>query len=206
MRDNLGESWARESNAPLPVGLLAASPRLTATETTMIRALIERELAWCRSLSKVAHWPRIGPFMAVISRLGDGGFWLVLVAAISIFGGPEGPRVGALMVLAGLVTLAIYKLAKETIARPRPCDVLDFDLREPPLDRWSFPSGHTMHAVAFSVVALAFYPGLFWLLVPFTALVMASRVLLGLHYPSDVLAGMTCGVLIGWAFLSVVAH
>ena len=65
-----------------------------------------------------------------------------------------------------------------------------------PLDEFSFPSGHTLHAVAFSLVAMAHYPSLAWLLVPFTASVAASRVMLGLHYPSDVLAatGIGCGL------------
>lgn len=52
-----------------------------------------------------------------------------------------------------------------------------------PLDEFSFPSGHTLHAVAFSLVAMAHYPVLAWALVPFTASVAVSRVVLGLHYP-----------------------
>jgi undecaprenyl-diphosphatase len=62
-----------------------------------------------------------------------------------------------------------------------------------PLDEFSFPSGHTLHAVAFTLVALAHYPALAWLLIPFSASVSASRVVLGLHYPSDVLAATAIG-------------
>ena len=62
-----------------------------------------------------------------------------------------------------------------------------------PLDEFSFPSGHTLHAVAFTIVAIAHYPVLAWLLVPFAASVAASRVVLGLHYPSDVLAATAIG-------------
>jgi undecaprenyl-diphosphatase len=62
-----------------------------------------------------------------------------------------------------------------------------------PLDEFSFPSGHTLHAVAFSLVAMAHYPVLAWALVPFTASVAVSRVVLGLHYPSDVLAATAIG-------------
>jgi undecaprenyl-diphosphatase len=64
------------------------------------------------------------------------------------------------------------------------------------LDQFSFPSGHTMHAVGFSIVALSYHPELFWLLVPFAALVALSRPILGLHYPSDVVAGAALGALI----------
>ena len=70
-----------------------------------------------------------------------------------------------------------------------------------PLDPFSFPSGHTLHAVAFTVVAATHYPPLAALLVPFTLLIAASRVVLGLHYPSDVLVGAVLGALIGGASL-----
>jgi undecaprenyl-diphosphatase len=62
-----------------------------------------------------------------------------------------------------------------------------------PLDEFSFPSGHTLHAVAFTLVALAHYPMLAWLLIPYSASVALSRVVLGLHYPSDVLAATAIG-------------
>ncbi len=64
--------------------------------------------------------------------------------------------------------------------------------------RWtsSASSGHTLHAVSFSIVALAYYPWLAPLLVPFSAGVALSRVVLGLHYPSDVLAATVIGVLL----------
>jgi undecaprenyl-diphosphatase len=62
------------------------------------------------------------------------------------------------------------------------------------LDEFSFPSGHTLHAVSFSLVAIGYFP---WLAVPllaFAALVAISRVVLGLHYPSDVLVSIVVGV------------
>lgn len=43
-------------------------------------------------------------------------------------------------------------------------------------------------------MALAYYPALAWLLIPFSASVAASRVVLGLHYPSDVLAATAIGI------------
>jgi undecaprenyl-diphosphatase len=70
-----------------------------------------------------------------------------------------------------------------------------------PLDEFSFPSGHTLHAVSFTLVALAYFPVLAPVLVPFTVLVALSRVVLGLHYPSDVLAATVIGC--GLAGLSI---
>jgi len=71
------------------------------------------------------------------------------------------------------------------------------------LDTFSFPSGHTLHAVAFTLVTLAYWPWLASLLVPFTLLTAASRVVLGLHYPSDVLAGALIGASVALASLAI---
>ena len=62
-----------------------------------------------------------------------------------------------------------------------------------PLDRYSFPSGHTLHAVSFAWQVSAHFPELGWVLIPLAALIAGSRVVLGLHYPTDVLVGGLIG-------------
>ena len=61
------------------------------------------------------------------------------------------------------------------------------------LDLYSFPSGHTLHAFSFGIIAVHAFPQLGGIIVPFILLVAASRVLLGLHYPSDVVVGALIG-------------
>jgi undecaprenyl-diphosphatase len=77
-------------------------------------------------------------------------------------------------------------------------------LGERPLDHFSFPSGHTLHAVLFTVMLGAHFPALLPLLLVFTPLVALSRMVLGLHYPTDVLAGAFLGGGLGlmglWVF------
>ena len=101
------------------------------------------------------------------------------------------------MAVTGFVSLLLYTGLKRWTRRPRPF-AADIRVRAliAPLDEFSFPSGHTLHAVAFSLVAMAHVPALAWWLVPFTASVAASRVVLGLHYPSDVLAATGIGTLL----------
>jgi undecaprenyl-diphosphatase len=108
------------------------------------------------------------------------------------------------MLACGAVGLAVYKVLKRRLVRERPYVWHpEIGCGAPPLDRFSFPSGHTLHAVCFSTVALASLPELAWLLLPFTALVAASRVVLGLHYPTDVLAGAVIGFVIARSGLTL---
>ncbi len=150
------------------------------------------------------RWVRL-PFR-LVSRLGDGVFWYALILGL-LLADPAGSWPACLhMLAAGGCGTLLYKLIKGRTLRPRPYQVhQDICLAGAPLDQYSFPSGHTLHAVVFSAVALAYYPGLAWVLLPFTVLVGLSRVVLGLHYPSDVLAGAALGGAIAAASMWLVA-
>ncbi len=131
------------------------------------------------------------------SRLGDGVFWYALMIALLLQHGTDALPAVLHMLAVGLCGTLLYKLIKGKTLRPRPFNVYPaIRCVGKALDQFSFPSGHTLHAVAFSIVVLAYYPALFWLVVPFAALVALSRPILGLHYPSDVLAGALLGALI----------
>ena len=156
--------------------------------------LTERELAWCLRFQQVVHHRGMVRLFAVVSRLGDGVFWYALMAALLLTQGATAVPVVGRMLLTGAVCLALYKWLKARTTRPRPCARHDhIQPRVAPLDEYSFPSGHTLHAVAFTLVAVHGYPPLAWLLLPFAVLVALSRIILGLHYPSDVLAGALLG-------------
>lgn len=153
-----------------------------------------RDSTWCLRANHWGEWKGIRRFFSVISRLGDGVFWYGLMAALIVVDGLDGLAVSAHMAATGVIALTLYKLLKRWTRRPRPF-ASDIRIRAwvAPLDEFSFPSGHTLHAVAFSIVAIAHYPVLAALLIPFTASVAVSRVVLGLHYPSDVLAALGIG-------------
>ena len=156
------------------------------------------DASWCLRANRLcAHRPPLALF-ATVSRLGDGIAWYVLIGALVVFGGREGWLASIHLAATGAVALALYKALKRWTRRPRPF-AADLRIRAwvAPLDEFSFPSGHTLHAVAFSTVAIAHHPALAWVLVPFTATVALSRVVLGLHYPSDVLAATVLGGLLG---------
>jgi len=150
----------------------------------------------CLWLNRAARFAPVVRVFATISRLGDGLAWYVLMAVLALTQGMPGQIAAAQMALAGLCGVSIYKLLKQRLVRERPFVTSpDILLGTAPLDRYSFPSGHTLHAVMFSTLAIAWFPALALILLPFTLLVALSRVILGLHYPSDV----AVGALIGWS-------
>ena len=158
----------------------------------------ERDRSWALWLNRAAARPWLVTLLAAVSRLGDGAIWYTLMAMLPGFGGPQGAPTAWRMFAVGLASLAIYKLLKHRIARPRPyvgCPGIRVCARS--LDEFSFPSGHVMHAVAFSLLLSAAYPMWAWLAWSFTALVALSRVVLGLHYPSDVAIGAAIGLVAG---------
>jgi undecaprenyl-diphosphatase len=152
------------------------------------------DLAVCERFNRASRQRAVRVVFAVASRLGDGVFWYGLM--LFLLAVEQRAAVGpvAHMALAGILCTVLYKALKHATSRPRPCRVNpQILLGATPLDQFSFPSGHTLHAVMFSLVACAYFPWLGWLLVPFTLLVAFSRLVLGLHYPSDVLAGALLG-------------
>ena len=159
--------------------------------------LTRREAVFCLAANRWGQRESVRRIFAAISRLGDGGFWYALMGAIVLLRGVEGVWASAHMAATGAVALLVYRWLKHHTHRPRPF-ARDRRIHAlvSPLDEFSFPSGHTLHAVSFTLVALGHYPMLAWLLIPFTVGVGASRVVLGLHYPSDVLAATAIGAAI----------
>ncbi len=152
------------------------------------------EAGTCLRLNRMSRlrWPRA--YFRAVSRLGNGAIWCALLAAILLAGGwAEFARVAQMGVTA-LLGVWIYKGCKKRLARERPFVThKQIACVGRPLDRGSFPSGHTLHAACFSVMCAAYYPGLLWAILPLAASIALSRVVLGHHYPSDVLAGGLIG-------------
>ena len=150
--------------------------------------------AWCLRINRASRLKWVRGLFWTVSRLGDGVFWYVLMLALLALGGKSALPAVLHMLLTGTAGIAVYKFLKVRTSRPRPYQLNPcIFCAAAPLDQFSFPSGHTLHAVALTLVALSYFPWLAGLLIPFTLLVAASRPILGLHYPSDVLAGAALG-------------
>lgn len=151
-----------------------------------------------RTCNQALQWRGVHIFFSAISRMGDGPVWYLLMSALPVYAlatqTSKGFYAGGSLMVAGLIGLMVYRFLKTRLARERPfISHQDINCQNVPLDRYSFPSGHTLHAVMFATIALAWFPALAGLLVPLTCLIAVSRLVLGLHYPTDVVVGALLG-------------
>jgi undecaprenyl-diphosphatase len=150
------------------------------------------ELRFCRFLNRSSGPPTPRAFFTVVSRLGDGWIWCALILAQVAM--PGGAAAALHLAATGAAGLLVYKIIKRHAVRERPFIThAAISCAAAPLDRYSFPSGHTLHAVSFAILGAHYLPDLAAPLAGFAVLVALSRVVLGLHYPTDVAAGALLG-------------
>lgn len=139
-------------------------------------------------------------WMRGATRVADLWLWPALALVLGACG-PAGREALLAGAAAGLVSNSLLVFLKRRVKRRRPCDdapyPLFLDLTPP--DPFSFPSGHSMNAFGiFTVLALQF-PATAPFCLLFAGSIAASRVVLGMHYVSDVLVGSAIGAAIGGA-------
>ena len=158
---------------------------------------------------RVNHWhpPRwLRLWMLASTRGGDGGLWYAFGLIVALFGGPERFHAILAATLAVAAGIALFIELKRAFRRPRPCTLEPHcwaDLLPP--DQFSFPSGHSITAFAMALSLGSFYPQMLAGLLFVAASVAASRVVLGMHFLSDVLAGGAIGALLGALAAAMVA-
>lgn len=151
---------------------------------------------------RAPRWIRL--WMILSTRMGDGWLWYALAGMVLGYGGSQRYAAVSAAAAAAVVGVLVFKVLKHASHRPRPCQL------EPhcwskvlPPDRFSFPSGHTMTAFSIALVVSAFYPSLEAPLYFLAASIAFSRIVLGMHFLSDVIAGVLLGSGLGIASLAI---
>lgn len=155
-----------------------------------------------RLMRRVNRWrpPRLlRLWMIAATRGGDGWLWYAMGLVVAVFGGHERLQALVAALLAVGLGIAVFLQLKRAFGRKRPCTM------EPhcwatllPPDQFSFPSGHTITAFAVALSLGSYYPALLPGLLFCAASVALSRILLGMHFLSDVVAGGALGAALGY--------
>ena len=162
-----------------------------------------------RLMRRMNRWraPRwIRYWMIAATRAGDGWLWYGLGGMLLLYGGAQRFEAVGSASLAALTGVLVFKAIKRISQRPRPCQL------EPhcwskvlPPDQFSFPSGHTIEAFSVAVGIGIFYPFLAPGLLFCALSIAVSRILLGMHFLSDVVVGALIGTGLAYASYTVFA-
>lgn len=165
--------------------------------------LLEMDGQFLLWLKETCAHPFLDNIMIFVSALGDGGFIWIALGLLFLFMGRKHKiwQKRGLFLLLSLAANALVcnLLLKPLVARTRPYDLLGYDILIPPVEDASFPSGHTSASFAAATAIYAMDKKWGMAAYAFAALMGFSRLYLGVHFPTDVLAGAVIGVLMAKA-------
>jgi len=157
------------------------------------------------SAVNTAHTPWADPIMLGATRLGTGAAVWFALALVAMKWRRHRPAAVRACLLLGVVLGVNDLVVKPLVDRARPFRLQAVAARviqQPPPNTPSFPSGHTATSIAGALALARVWPSARWLLGGLAALIAFSRVYVGVHYPSDILAGAVLGIALAWLVLA----
>lgn len=166
----------------------------------MLETLLNLDGGFLLFLQESVRNPILNSIMIWITSLGDAGkIWIVLTIVLLFY--PKTRKVGMMSAVALLGSLLINNyLIKNLVQRPRPfVTFTDLQIIIPTPSEFSFPSGHTSSSFAAAAVFYRHLPKKLGLpSVILAGLIGFSRLYVGVHYPTDVIAGALMGILLSY--------
>ncbi|MFL0808918.1 MAG: phosphatase PAP2 family protein [Agarilytica sp.] len=143
---------------------------------------------WCLRVKRRATAVRLSRMVSITA---DGPLYVLAGMVFLYF---QNWDVAKVLALGFLLERLSYKFLKTTLRRNRPPDAIPgYKSEVIPSDQFSFPSGHTSAAFLMVGSMVFFFPWVGWFLYPWACCVGIARVMLGVHFPSDILAGALLG-------------
>jgi undecaprenyl-diphosphatase len=169
--------------------------RVASAYATLVTRVMAVDLAFFRLLAGINPPKAVSLPLILLVRSGDGYIWALIASALwFLLPFPELERVVLHCALAIGISLTIYFPIKFIGRRPRPYDNgLDVKPQVPPLDKYSFPSGHTMNNLAVALTLASHFPSLCLPAIGLPLLLGTLRVFFGVHYLSDIIGGSVLG-------------
>ena len=176
----------------------------------MLRVFYHNVHSWdsslCLKIFNLNGRKALDSIMHGLSRFGDGYFYGLVGILLCIFDFELALKTVPAGLVAFAIEITIYKVVKNKTKRDRPFKAVPgISSLLPPPDKFSFPSGHTSAAFVMATLFGSIFPFLFISLVLVALLIGFSRIYNGLHFPSDVLAGMLLGTSCAKIGLALVA-
>lgn len=158
-----------------------------------------RMLLWC---THSRHQRLLVQLAKNISRSGDGHLQILIPSLFLLIDKQQGAQFFLVVLAAFSIQLPIYWLLKNCLKRRRPPEIIpSFQSSITASDQFSFPSGHSSAAFLLANLTALFYGIVAWPLYVWASFVALSRVILGVHFPSDILAGIALGTLVAFNVL-----
>ncbi len=138
-------------------------------------------------------------YLIAATYFGDGYLWGLAGLVLILFGGQKGHNYVLIGLSISIINIAIFRLVKTIMERPRPVTLSSRPLKYRMIDDFAFPSGHATVAFGIAYLIASAYPGFWWAwggAYAASLVISISRIFVREHYPSDVIGGAIIGTLI----------
>jgi len=138
-------------------------------------------------------------YLIAATYFGDGYLWGLAGLALILFGGDKGHNYVLIGLSVSIVNIAVFRLLKTIMERPRPISLQSRPLKYRMVDDFSFPSGHATVAFGIAYVLTMAYSQFWWAWFGAylaSLIISISRIFVREHYPSDVVGGAIIGTLV----------